>query len=97
MNSEEIVKELRKRDKIFDKLDPRVVRRWIAHEQGQRPRWNDAVLNRAAKGNLPGGQGGRHGLLVSTMMQHPCRITDESAGIIPGRTQSHRGASLRHA
>lgn len=72
MKPKDIVHELQRRDKAFEHLHPRVVRRWIVYDKNKLPRWSDEVLARAARGNLPGGQGGRPGIYVRL-----CRQVDD--------------------
>lgn len=54
--------------KDFSKLTEQVVGRWMDQEAKKSgiSKWKDSVLARVAKGNSPGGQNTRSGILVST-------------------------------
>jgi hypothetical protein len=53
----------------FKALNVRTIRKWI-DRSGTIPRWNDTVLKRISKGNQPGGENTRQGILVCNPSQH---------------------------
>ena len=54
---------------VFDTLTEQVVGRWIDKEAKQRgvSRWSKEALEQVAKGNSPGGETTRVGILVSNL------------------------------
>lgn len=56
---------------MFDRLREQLIGKWIDKE-AEPPRWKDSTLRRVAKGNHPGGQNTRQGVLVRLVHLHWC-------------------------
>jgi len=75
-----IMKEAKRiNSKTFETLTEQVVGRWIdrdAYDKSGAWKWRDAVLEEVARGNAPGGQSTRSGILVSrlTVNYNPCYV-----------------------
>lgn len=66
MNVAALVTLLKRRNPDdFSLLSRSTVRGWIDRPKGKRPRWSSKVVEMAEHGHLPGGKGGRIGILVS--------------------------------